>query len=154
MEIKQVPAKIFYCAEKTLTVPEIPEFGQAVMEPLYREAESLQLDIIGPSEFIYLNTTEDPNQPFQLVIGIPVKESKTTQSDFFFWEAMPFACLAVDYKGSMLNIGNAWQELVQQVLKTGWQLSNQGREVYKEWVSFESEENITELQMGVVGKRI
>jgi len=153
MEIKHVPSKIYYCAGKTLTVPEIPEFGQAVMEPLYKEAETLNLNIVGPPEFIYLNTSKDPNKPFQLVVGIPVREDKTTQSDFFFWEAMPFACLAIDYKGSMPNIGNAWQELVQQVLKEGWQLSNQGREVYKEWVSFESEENITELQKGVVGKR-
>ena len=150
---KQVPSKFFFCAEKSLTVPDIPGYAESVMELLFKDAESKELEIVGPPEFIYLNTNEDPNTPFQLVIGIPIKESKAINSDFFVWESMPFACLSIDYKGSMLNIGKAWQELVAQVLNEGWQLSNQGREVYKEWVSFESEDNITELQMGVVGKK-
>ena len=153
MEIKQVPPKIFFCAEKTLTVPEIPKFAGLVLEPLYEDAASLGLKIIGPPEFVYLNTSDDPNKPFQMIVGLPANEGKSTEGEFYFWETVPFACVSIDYKGSMMNIGKAWQELVGQVLKEGWQLSNQGREVYKEWVAFESEDNITELQMGVLGKK-
>jgi hypothetical protein len=32
--------------------------------------------------------------------------------------------------------------------------NNQGREIYREWIYFESEDNVTELQLGVGAKRI
>ena len=154
METKQISSKTFYCAEKILTIPEIPQFAETVLEPMYKEAEVLGLAITGPPEFIYFNSTGDPKHPFHLVIGIPVTESKTSKSEFFFLEALPFTCASVEYKGSMQGLGNAWKELVQEVLAAGYLPGNQGREVYKEWVAFESEDNITELQMGIVGRKM
>jgi hypothetical protein len=154
MEAKQVPSKLFYCAEKELTIPEIPEFAEAILEPLYKDAESLRLKFTGPPEFIYFSSTGDPNEPLHLLIAIPVKGSKPSKSDYFFLETMPFDCVSVDYKGSMVNIGKAWEDLIQQVLSKGYYLSNQGREIYKKWISFESENNITELQIGIAAKRI
>jgi hypothetical protein len=53
----------------------------------------------------------------------------------------------------MINIGKTWDDFVQQALNQGYSLSNQCREGYKKWVSHESEENITELQMGTVVKK-
>jgi len=39
-------------------------------------------------------------------------------------------------------------------MNRGFRLSNQGIEVYKKRVSYESEENITELQIGVIAQKI
>jgi predicted transcriptional regulator YdeE len=154
METKQVPAKTFYCAEKTLTIPEIPQFAEQVLEPLYKKAAVLDLDIAGPPEFVYFNSSGDPKRPFHLVVGFPVADRKPSKGEFFFFETQPFHCAAVDYKGPMQGIRDAWKELVQEVLDKGFWPGNQGREVYKHWVSFESAENITELQMGIVGRKL
>lgn len=62
--------------------------------------------------------------------------------------------IKTDYKGAVVNIGQAWQDFTNQMLKKGYKFSNQGREVYKDWISYESEENVTELQMGIVARKI
>jgi hypothetical protein len=154
MEQKQVSSQLYYCVEKEVTDAEIPKFAERACSVLYEDAASKGVGIVGPTEFIYLNVTKDPNKPFQLIIAIPVKERKPPASDFFFLETMPYECVSIDYKGSMINIGTAWEEFVKQVMNQGYRFSNQGREVYKEWISFESEENITELQIGIMGQKI
>ena len=154
MEMKKIPSKTFYCAEKTLTIPEISQFADTVLEPMYKDAEKQGLEISGPPEFIYRNSTGEPGRPFHLLIGIPVAASKPASGDFFFLETRPFDCASAIYRGSMLNLGNAWKQLVQEVLEAGYLLGNQGREIYTHWVSFESEDNITELQVGVIARKV
>ena len=154
MEMKIIPSKIFYCAEKTLTLPEISKFADTVLEPMHKDAEKRGLEINGPPEFIYRNSTGEPDRPFHLLIGIPVAESESASGDFFFLQTMPFHCASVIYRGSMLNLGSAWKELVQEVVAAGYLLGNQGREIYTQWVSFESADNITELQAGVVAQKV
>ena len=53
-----------------------------------------------------------------------------------------------------MKIGNAWETFVQQALAAGYLLGNQGREVYKDWHAFDSNVNLTELQMDVVGRNV
>lgn len=155
MEIRQVPSKLLYCAEKVLTIPEIAEFSAATMDSLCQDAALSRLEIIGPPEFLYLNCGEDMETPFQLMITVPVNAQKpSANGQFFFMETMPFNCVSTDYKGPMTGIGEAWGNFVREIMGKGYLMSNEGREVYKQWVSFESEENVTELQMGILGKRL
>ncbi len=154
MEVNHVPARVYYCAEKTLTPSEIPDFAGKALEMLCRDAESRDLDVSGPPEFFYFTCTDDNLIPLHLIVAVPVLEGGSSRGGFFFMESMPFDCVSVLYKGSMSTIGIAWEDLVQQALKMGYLLSNQGREVYREWVSFESEDNVTELQMGIAGRKV
>ena len=154
MKIKQVPNKCFYCIEKELTIPEIAEFSEKTVQTLYEDADSKGLDIIGPLEYIYLNCTGEPETPFMLIVAIPVGEPRPTTGHFFCMQTPPFDCVAIDFKGSMPDIGKAWEDFIQQAVRAGYLFSNQGREIYKEWVSFESEDNIAELQLGIIGKKL
>ena len=154
MQAKQVPAKLYYCAAKELTMSEIPEFAEQSLEWLYKSAESLQVLQGEPPEFLYFNASEDPEKPMHMVIGIPARNPCPPEGDFFFMETLPFECISVDYKGVMSGIGQAWVDLVGQVLGEGYLLSNQGREIYREWISPDSEDNVTELQIGVGAKRL
>ena len=159
MEHKQIPARIYHYAATELTIAEIPAFGEETVEPLFQSAQKNQLDIVGPIEFIYLNSSGNPAQPFQLIIGIPVTAMNGTamQADadgFGFLETPPFECLAVDFRGSMRYIGQAWKDLVDQAREAGYLFANQGREVYKDWHAFDAEDNVTELQMGIVAHKI
>ena len=153
MERKQVPTKLFYCAAKELTKSEIPAFTEQSLERLYKSAESLQVLQGDPPEFLYFNASEDPEKSMHMVIGVPARDHCPPEGDFFFMETLPFECISVDYKGAMSGIGQAWVDLVEMVLSEGYLLGNQGREVYREWISPESEDNVTELQIGVGAKR-
>ena len=101
-----------------------------------------------PARIYYHAGGGDPAKPFQLIIGLPVRADKTSADAFGFLETPPFECPRVDYKGPMPNIGQAWQDLLRQVLEAGYLPANQGREVYKDWHTFDAEDNVTELQMG------
>ncbi len=154
METKQIPSKLLYCTEKVLTIPEIAEFSAAAMDSLCQDASASGLEIIGSPEFLYLNCGEDMEKPFQLIITLPVKEQKPSENEqFFFLETMPFECVSKDYKGAMAGIGNAWEAFVHEILGSGYLMSNEGREVYKGWISPDSEENVTELQMGILARK-
>ena len=152
MERKRVPIKLFYCAAKELTKPEIPEFAEQSLQRLYKSAESLQVLRGDPPEFLYFNASEDPDKSMHMVIGVPALNHCPPEDDFFFMETVPFECISVDYKGAMSGIGQAWVDLVEKVLSEDYLLGNQGREVYREWISPESVDNVTELQIGVGAK--
>ncbi len=149
---KNIPATLYYCAEKKVTLAEMPQFAKEVLEPMYDDMEEAGIEITGPPEFHYINVEETGDKPFQLIIALPVAEQKTTGS-FFFMQSEPFACLSIDYKGSMEGIGDAWTKLVEKALSENYLLANQGREVYKEWEAIQSDNNLTELQIGVIAQR-
>ncbi len=154
MERKQIPARIYFFAAGELTAAEIPAFADKTVEPLFQSAQENQIEIVGPSEFIYLNAGGDPAKPFQLIIGLPVRAPTSTADAFGFLETPPFECLSVDYTGPMPNIGRAWEDMLRQVLDAGYLPANQGREVYKDWHAFDAEDNVTELQMGIAARKM
>ncbi len=159
MERKQIPARIYCYAAAELTAAEIPAFADKTVEPLFQSAQKNQIEIVGPTEFIYinaigLNTSGDPTKPFQLIIGLPVRALKSGADAIGFLETPFFECLSVDYKGPMQHIGRAWQDLLRQALDAGYLPGNQGREVYKDWHAFDAEDNVTELQMGIAARKI
>ncbi len=154
MERKQIPSRIYYYAAAELTIAEIPTFADEAGKPLFQSAQKNQLEIVGLTEFIYLNAGGDPAKPFQLFIGLPVRDEKKTADAFGFLETPPFECLSVDYKGPMPNMGQAWQNLLCPALEAGYLPAIQEREVYKDWHAFDAEDNVTELQMGVAARKI
>jgi effector-binding domain-containing protein len=103
--------------------------------------------------YVYRGCNGDPAVEFDLDICLavpsdliadfqlqPPTELKTTA---------PFKCLAVDYVGPMSGIGQAWMKLVQHVRDGGYKPTEESREIYKKWVSFDSADNVTELQQGI-----
>ncbi|MDJ0723230.1 MAG: GyrI-like domain-containing protein [Desulfobacterales bacterium] len=154
MERKQIPARNYYYAATELTVAGIPAFADKTFEPLFQSAGENQLEIVGPTEFIYLNAGGDPTKPFRLIIGLPVRAPQSSPDAFGFLETPPFECLSEDFAGPMQHIGRAWYDLFRQVQDAGYLPGNQGREVYKDWQAFDAEDNVTELQMGIAARKI
>jgi hypothetical protein len=155
MEKKQIPAQLSYCAEKMLTASEISGFAEEVMQKMYSDLEAAAIAVTGPPQFHYFNVDPSGEKPFQLLIALPVAEQKQVDpvSSFFYLQSEPFTCLTEDYAGTMEDLGDAWVSLVGKVIDEGYLPQNQCREVYKVWISFDSPENLTELQMGIAAKR-
>ncbi|MFT6907624.1 MAG: effector-binding domain-containing protein [Oleiphilaceae bacterium] len=151
IEQKEISARIFLSAKKTLTIPEIPVFADEVVEKIFKEAEELQLVINGPCEFIYFGCTGNIEEPFDLRIAIPVEQKKTNPELFEYYESPAFVCVYQDYQGSMKNIGDGWDALCAETEKAGFRFSDGGhiREVYKKWNGFDDFQNITELQIEI-----
>ena len=145
---KEIPARVFLASKRTLTIPEIPAFSQAVLGDLFKEASKLGLTVTGPVEFIYFGCTGNPETRFDLYIAIPVKDKAADAGRFEYYESAAFECVYQDYVGSMKGIGNAWSSFIGEAEQSGivYHDQNHIREVYKKWVDFESDENVTELQ--------
>ena len=118
---------------------------------LFEEAGKLGLTVNGPVEFIYFGCTADPKAKFDMYIAIPVKEKAANAGRFEYYESASFECVYQDYVGSIKGIGNAWISFSGEAKQNGiaQQDQNHTREVYKKWVGFESDKNITELQIQI-----
>lgn len=149
IEIKTVPSTTFFVAHTNLKINQIPEYAEKTSSVLWQKAESIGLEMIGSVNFVYFNSTGDPEKEITLEISIPVKEIKDYEGEFKYRESGEFKCASIDYKGSMKGIGEAWENLYNETVKSGYKVINECREIYKEWDSFDSDKNVTELQMGI-----
>lgn len=153
MEMKIVKEQLLFCAGAELARMEIPAYAQRTIERLHHIAHHSALEIAGCCQIVYLNSDGNPDKPVHLIIGLPVINRKPIdQEDVFFYYSEAYTCIYDDYKGPMYRIAEAWQQLINQVDKSDYTMGNQSREVYKHWVGKTSDENITELQIGIVGK--
>ena len=145
---KKVPSSVYLSAKKTLTIPEVSEFAAVHVEKLYIEADKLNLKVIGPCEFIYINCTGEMDNAFDLKVVIPIEKKGNESKVFEYFESASYECIAKEYKGSMEGIGNAWESMMNEAQSNNIALSpeNHCREVYKTWLGYESNDNITELQ--------
>lgn len=149
IEKKEVPSKLYLAIKKNLTLPEMQAFAQDILPKLCSEIEILGLKITGALEFMYFGIDGNPETKFDLIIAFPINRRGTESKLFEYYESEPFQCVHLDYKGSMKGIGEAWGAFVKTVVESGLPPTDQCREVYKNWVDDDSNENVTELQMGI-----
>ena len=148
--VLEVPPCIYFVSRRDLTVLEIPSIAENVVPELYLAAERAHLEISGPNQFVYYEFDGSVSRPFTLDFAIPVVDKKSYQGDFAYRDAGEFKCGARMYVGALSGINNAWEEFTEQLLKNGYELGAERREIYKIWDAHDSERNMTELQMEIV----
>lgn len=143
------PKKVFFGSLKT-TLNKIQTDTNPIIEALYGDVEKYKIQPAGPLEFIYHGATDDMDKEFDLEIALPVATvTKPEWSQFDFKETNDFKCVSEEYKGSMENIYGAYEKLFGEINADGMNSNDEVREVYQNWVSFSSEENIVEIQIGI-----
>lgn len=125
------------------------EYANPLVYDFYEEMKNKGIEATGPLEFVYLGATNDPEQEFTLQIAIPVKEEKEVSNGYSFKKADAFKCISYDYKGDVNQMMPVYENLFQKVFAAQLEPSNEVREVYKHWEHPTSENNITEIQIGV-----
>lgn len=150
METKNVAPKQIISGTLTTTMNKIQNDCNPVIERMMAEAESKNLPAVGPLEFIYTGASEDRDKAFHLEIALPVQANPgTTLTGFEIKETPDFKCAAHTYKGKMENIDSAYHEVFGKIEENALKPNDVIREVYENWVSFSSEENIVEIQIGI-----
>lgn len=151
IEQKKIQAQLCLSAKAKLTLSEIPDFAEKTVDRLYGEAVQLGLEIAAPLKFIYLGIDGNPKTKFDLIVALPVKKKKGESQAFQYIETKPLTFACQDYRGSMDGIGQAWGSFINAVHKEHLKTEGECREVYKQWVAFESKDNVTELQVALAG---
>jgi effector-binding domain-containing protein len=147
--IREAPAATFLVSYHEVTIPQIPKVAERTVMPMIGAAQAAGLEMAGPLQFFFVGMTDDET-PFRLGIALPMKEKGEIDGPYEWREVPSFPCLSVEYVGSMTGIGPAWNVLMGEMKAQGLQCAGEQREVYKHWVDFDSPENVTELQAGIV----
>ena len=137
---------VFLHGVKVCTYEKVPVVGQKINEGVEKLMQERGIKPAGPSIWNY-----DAAGPGKLKLraGYPVKAGTRGKAPFTAKTEPEWKCLSAEYKGSMLKITDAWQELFDAAEKKGFRADGTRREIYKKWVGFDSAENVTELQMRV-----
>jgi hypothetical protein len=151
---KTVPARTYFCVAEEVTQPEIGFFAKRAVGPLYDTAKAMNLPIAGDLELICPQWNAEGKSRVMFAIPLsspPGGNSGSAASPYFFWDSSPFKCAWADYKGSMPSIKDAWAAFGNAVKAAGHQRTPDmaWREIYKHWEDFNSENNVTELQVEI-----
>ena len=145
------PIRVLFRRDQ-LTIPQVPAHATPAIDSLMAALRRADVLPAGPVIFVYYGIEADPTQEFDLDICAPLP------ADAVIPVAAPigcktlsaFDCISAGYVGSMHEIGGAWRQVAHAWRASGRQASGESREVYKHWIAFDSLENVTELQKGIV----
>lgn len=149
MELKtEQPVKILY-ANFTTTLNKIHAYVGSVPEELYAEAAKSGFTPSGPQIWIYSGMTMDKDAEFNLDIALPVSGNGSS-TKYAVKELPDFKCATTMHTGPWENLEATYQQLIGEVMINGLKLSGVFREVYRHVDFVATEENITEVQAGIL----
>lgn len=150
--IKTIPPIPVLFRRDRLTIPQVPAHAVTAIDSLMNALRQANVEPAGPLIFVYHGIEADPTQEFDLDICVPiVADASISPAPPIGQKILPsFECIAADFVGSMNDIGRAWREVAGAWRQSGRPASGQSREVYTKWVSFDSAENVTALQKGIL----
>lgn len=149
MKVKNVEsARVFYHSEVT-TLEGIHGVATREIHAMYKVANDLGLQEIGPMQFLYYGCDDKPDTKFTLEIALIVEEEKPYSGKYNFKNLDGFKCVSTIHQGSVNKLSETYGKFMPELFKSGKQMTDQSREVYHKYVDENSPENITEIQIGV-----
>ncbi len=150
MEQKAIQPKNVLVASTKTTLNKIVKESEPLVNSLMSDVQQNGITPNGPLEFIYYGATGDMDKEFDLEIALPVVENDTLKAtQFQIKQTNHITCMTHIHKGSIENIVQTYDELFKELQWNKIQPTSEIREVYLNWVDFSSDENITEIQIGI-----
>jgi len=151
METKIIPSQKYFTYSCTTTLAKLNEVASVEVDQVYQESQTLGFEVEGPVQFIYFDCSSDIHKPFTLILALPIAKEKEFKSNkYSLKELDEFKCMRHVHQGSLTDLYLVYGNLFEKLYKSGAQPGNQIREVYKKFVTMDSPENITEIQIGIV----
>ena len=150
--IKEVPPMLFVVsAHDDVTIPEIPAIARNEADQMIAVLGEEGIVAAGLMNFIYRGADGTKTTRFRLELALPIaKRPASVPEPYELMQAPAFRCVATDYVGSMEDIQSGYALLFAAMARHGLRRTEESREIYKHWVGYESDDNVTELQLGVV----
>lgn len=150
METKQTqPIDVIAINKKATLKTIFADIGN-LPEQLEADVKAQGLETDGPMIFVYRGCSGDMESPFDLEITQPVKSTSAYRGNFQTSTLPPFKCVERTYKGNIMEIGpKGYEPFITDLENQGLTMTDQAREIYTLYEGPESENNVTELQIGV-----
>jgi len=150
MQVKtQPPVTILYSTHQT-TIQQLSQFVGSVMKDLYAEAAEQDVLVSGPPSWIYHGMDGKPDTVFTLEIALPVQGAFIKPGRFAVKQLPPFKAVTHTHEGAWTALPEAYGQVIQYIDAHKIPMNEECREVYIN-IDFQNpENNITQIQMGVV----
>lgn len=150
MEIKTFnPMKTLVFSVETSMI-DMMQYVRVKANELYIEAISNGMEITGPIYWIYYGADGKPDTRFVLDICVPVFCNKDYSGKFELKQLKDFKCVTSVHYGNWQEMGIVYNHLFTEVFGNGLKPNGVCREMYTN-IDFENpENNITEIQVGVM----
>ncbi len=149
IKTKTVAPFAFLHAAKTTAYEKVPEVGGKIMDGLMPWAKGNAAALAGSAIWTYQSQT--PGK-LKLKAGFQVKPGTAAPKPYAVSTEPAWECLSAEYQGPMTLILDAWYDLMDAAEKRGLDCSEDRREIYHKWVAFDSQANVTELQIRLRSK--
>lgn len=146
MEIKNVTQISLFGKTVKTSLKTIWNHVQVLPQEIMNTMQEVHVNAIGPQIWIYQGADGNPDTIFDLKVGFPVNKQDDSEEISVLPE---FKCATIIHKGDWSKFSETYCQIVGEVLKNGCQMTGECREVYHT-VDFENtENNITEIQIGI-----
>ncbi|ARU54217.1 MAG: GyrI-like domain-containing protein [Pseudomonadales bacterium] len=137
--------------DTTATLQSIQQDIGSLPETLLADIQAQGITPAEPMIFVYQGCDGSVDKPFQLRICQPVTNKIDYQGQYQRTELEPFDYVQQRYIGKCSEMGHkGYEPFIAAVQKAGLQLTDQCREIYTEFFGVESNDNVTDIQLGVV----
>ena len=133
------------------------ELGNAIgnaMGKVQKAAEEGTIQVDGPFVLAYPKGSahRTPDKPFQVHIGLMVKEDSKGGGDVKVRKTEPFKAATVMYTGPVMEVGQCYEKLFPAIEKMGLTPSGEEREFTLYFEDLESPNTVVMVQVGVKDK--
>jgi len=141
------PLTVLYSSHQT-TIPGLKQFVGTIMKDLYSEAANNTM-ICGPVHWIYHGMDGKPDTLFTLEIALPVQGAFKSQK-FSIKQLAPFKTIVHIHEGAWEQLHTTYQQMMQHIETNKIPMKDECRELYLNIDFHEPENNITEVQVGII----
>ena len=150
MILKKTPAMNFFCFSTETTLMELGKYVRTKAHEVYIEAVKNNLEITGPIYWVYYGMDGNPKTKFKLDIGVPIQDKKNSINEFTSKTLESLECLTLIHNGTWENLPKSYSLLIAEITKSGRMLNGIAREIYINIDFNNPDNNITEIQMGLI----
>jgi effector-binding domain-containing protein len=149
MRVQQLAgAETFVYADGDTMFPNLKQTIDRLMD-IVQPLRNDRNKVAGEYIFVYFNATMEPDKPFKLHVGFPVKPGVAAPAGAKVRKLESIKAATVVYSGDLSHIPEAFGELFTQISAAGLQPTGECRENYIYWEGPESTNNVIIIQAAV-----
>ena len=142
MRLRELPAFGYLYVTRNTTLNTIGPTVDAKIAKLLAAMKANGIGPVGPPVLIYHNMTGDPNQKFDLDIGMEVADSAVAPAGYKLAHKAAAHCATVLFGGSVADLGQAYKELFTNLSTRDLIPTGETREYYLTWDGGQSPNNV------------
>ncbi|MGL6316463.1 hypothetical protein [Vibrio sp. WXL103] len=153
MELKNTDVGSVLRIRRNVTIPEVGPQSVECCGKIYQKAEEIGLSVNGPWHFVSNGLPRDTETSFTVDFCLPVSgvSQLVDGDDIKLVTLDEFYCASRTFEGGLHQLFElGYQPLLAEINAVNGKYTGESREIYHQWVGPESDDNVVEIQFGLV----